>query len=75
VLPDSLQFPSGSRAFWIPLTLDPAMFNRGSHFLSATGRLSPGITIPQATDVMNGVARALAAQYPSTNAGNGIELE
>jgi predicted permease len=74
VLPEVLDFPTGSRSFWIPLTLDPASFNRGSHFLESTGRLAAGVTIPQASDVMNGIARSLADLYPSTNGGNGIQL-
>jgi putative ABC transport system permease protein len=56
------------------LTIDPAVFNRGSHFLNATGRLAAGISPAQASDTLNNIARRLAEQYPSTNAGNGIEL-
>ena len=74
VLPDGLDFPAGSRSFWVPLTIDPAMFSRGSHFLRATGRLAPGVTREQAEDVLNGIARGLAEQFPSTNGGNGVEL-
>jgi putative ABC transport system permease protein len=74
VLPDGIDFPKGSRSLWVPLTLDPAVFNRGSHFLSATGRLSPGVTISQASDMLNGIARSLAERYPGTNAGNLVEL-
>ncbi len=69
VLPDGIEFPNGSDSYWVPLTLDPAQFNRGSHFLSATGRLANGVTIAQASDALNGVARALGEAYPSTNAG------
>lgn len=74
VLPEALDFPTGSRSFWVPLTLDPATFNRGSHFLESTGRLAAGVTISQASDVMNGIARSLADQYPSTNGRSGVEL-
>jgi putative ABC transport system permease protein len=74
VLPDGLDFPTGSRSLWVPLTLDPTTFNRGSHFLSATGRLAPGVTISQASDMLNGVARALAERYPGTNAGSLVEI-
>jgi putative ABC transport system permease protein len=74
VLPDGVEYPSGSENYWVPLTLDPAQFNRGSHFLSATGRLGPGVTAAQASDALNGVARALAEAYPSTNTGQSVEL-
>jgi putative ABC transport system permease protein len=73
VLPP-LDFPNGSRNYWVPLTVDPAGGNRGSHFLSATGRLTSARSIPQATDVLNGIARSLAERFPSTNAGNLVEL-
>jgi putative ABC transport system permease protein len=74
VLPENLTFPRGSAWFWVPLTLDPAAGNRGSHFLNATGRLAAGVTVAQAEATMNGVARALTELYPQTNGGNGIEL-
>ena len=74
VLPDGIEFPNGSDSYWVPLTLDPAQFNRGSHFLSATGRLADGATIAQASDALNSVARALAEAYPSTNSGQAVEL-
>ena len=74
VLPDDLDFPNGSRTLWVPLTLNPEMFNRGSHFLTATGRLAPGVTREQAEDILNGIARSLGEQYPGTNAGNGVEV-
>jgi predicted permease len=74
VLPDGIEFPNGSDSYWVPLTLDPAQFSRGTHFLSATGRLADGVTIAQASDALNGVARALGEAYPSTNAGQSVEL-
>lgn len=73
VLPP-LDYPNGSRGFWMPLTIDPAMASRGSHYLNATGRLAAGTSIEQASDALNGIARSLAEQYPSTNGGNGVEL-
>ena len=73
VLPP-IDFPNGSRSYWQPLTIDPANFNRGSHYLSATGRLAPDVSATQASDMLNGIARSLAEQYPSTNGGNAVEL-
>jgi putative ABC transport system permease protein len=37
-------------------------------------RLRPGVAIPAARDELNAIARRLAAQYPETNAGFGVEL-
>lgn len=73
VLPP-LDFPNGSRNFWVPQTIDPATFNRGSHYLNATGRLAAGVSPTQASEALNRIARGLAEQYPSTNGGNGVEL-
>lgn len=73
VLPP-LDYPNGSRNFWLPLTIDPANFNRGSHYLNATGRLAEGVSIEQANDALNAIAGHLAQQFPSTNGGNGIEV-
>ena len=74
VLPGGIEFPNGSDSYWLPLTLDPAQFNRGSHFLNATGRLAKGVSTAQASDALNGIARSLGDAYPSTNAGQGVEI-
>ena len=73
VLP-ALDFPNGSRNFWLPIQIDPANFNRGSHYLSATGRLAANVAPQQASDALNGIALRLAEQYPTTNGGNGVEV-
>jgi putative ABC transport system permease protein len=72
VLPP-IDFPAGSRNYWLPLAIDPNS-GRGSHYLNATGRLAEGVSATQASDVVNGIARSLAEHYPSTNAGNAVEL-
>jgi predicted permease len=40
---------------------------RGAHYLQVVARLNPGITIEQAREEMNLMARAMAKQYPDTN--------
>jgi predicted permease len=47
---------------------------RGNHNLWILGRLKPGVTPQQATDDLNGVARELAKQYPTTDEGLGARL-
>lgn len=74
VLPDGIPFPQGSENFWRPFILDPANDNRGSHFLTATGRLAPGVSREQAEERLNALARTLAEQFPETNRGLTTEV-
>jgi predicted permease len=74
VLPEVFDFPINSNNLWVPGILDPANGTRATQFLNATARLKPGVSIAQAQDVMNGLARGLAAQYPDTNAGKSIDV-
>ncbi|MGZ4841515.1 MAG: ABC transporter permease, partial [Candidatus Angelobacter sp.] len=41
---------------------------RGAHFLHVVARLQPDVPVERAREEMNVIARALAAQYPDTNA-------
>jgi putative ABC transport system permease protein len=74
VLPDGFTFPTGTQNAWVPLTMDPANANRGSRYLTATGRLADGVSFRQAEAALNNVARGLAARYPDTNAGQMVEV-
>jgi predicted permease len=67
VLPDGLDFPIGSASAWLPMTLDPANPNRGTHFLNVTARLKPGVSASQAHAALDSIARALSDAYPDTN--------
>ncbi|HKN60017.1 MAG TPA: ABC transporter permease, partial [Candidatus Acidoferrales bacterium] len=52
--------------FWWPLALlphDAAGCDRGCHYLNMVARLKPGVTVPQASAVMNSVAAELAKQF------------
>lgn len=48
--------------------------NRDVHMISVLGRLAPGATRQQAQAQLDGVMRALAQRYPSTNTGLGAVL-
>jgi putative ABC transport system permease protein len=74
VLPEGLDFPPGSSSAWLPLTLDPANPNRGSRFLNMTGRMKAGVSIVQAHEALDSIARALGEAYPDTNTGQLTEV-
>ena len=58
VLPTDFQNPQPSQ-LWIPLQMDPASTDHGSHGLYAAGRLVPGATVAQAAAEMSSIARAM----------------
>jgi putative ABC transport system permease protein len=76
VMPSSFRFPVNkpSTSVWTTLAVDndptdprSAITNRGSHFLSAFGRMKPGITISQIDQDLKSIAANLVKQYPNTN--------
>ena len=50
----------------MPLQLDPASTDHGSHGLYAAARLKPGATVSQAADELHGIAKAMTSEglYP-----------
>ncbi len=59
IMPASYDFPTPEVEAWIPLQLDPASTNFGSHFIGAIARLKPDVTIEAATED----ARSLVARF------------
>ncbi len=59
--------------FWMPVVNTPDdegtgfLSNRAMHNLFILGKLKPDVTVQQATDNLNGIARELALQYPATD--------
>lgn len=49
VMPAYYDFPTPDIDLWVPLRLDPASDNFGSHRFSAIARLAPGVTIEAAS--------------------------
>ena len=47
---------------------------RGAHFMSAVGRLAPGVSLAQAEADLGGISRSLAERYPDTNATRMVRL-
>jgi predicted permease len=75
VLPQNAAFPADGEV-WLPLSLldQPTQQSRVWHSVRVLGRLRPGIALTAARADMETIARAIAAAYPATNRGEGIEL-
>lgn len=70
-----VQFPTNTRVdMWLPMRIDPAAFDRNSHYLYAVARLKPGVSRDQAQTEMNLLAAQLQQQYPETNAQKGVNI-
>ncbi len=76
VMPASFRFPISRRStnIWTTIAVDnnpndeePVFASRGSHFLSAFGRMKPGVTVVQASEDLHAIAVHLSQQYPTTN--------
>ncbi len=77
VLPAGFSFYEVDRDVFIPVGQwdDPSFRDRlvdvSSH---AVGRLKPGVTVAQARDEMDSIARHLAAEYPEADKGVGVSV-
>ena len=76
VMPPSFRFPLDQHQtdFWTTIAVDDDptdphsnMKNRGGHFLSAIGRMKPGVTVAQVDQDVKAIAANLTKQYPDTN--------
>ena len=66
VMPAKFGFPKGVD-MWLPIRATMparAIENRGASFLTALGRLKPGVTLAQAETEMNAIIARIAAQHP-----------
>jgi putative ABC transport system permease protein len=80
VLPIDFEFASkGSSArartmydAWVPLALDPARLQRGTHPLRVFARLAPTVDLHAAQAELTVLAAALARAYPEDNKDKGI---
>ena len=72
VMPAGFDFPGtliGQRIdLWTPLVWAPGQVQRGIRELGVTARLKEGVTLAQAQQDLNVVARRLATDYPDVNA-------
>ena len=76
VMPPGFAFPGASEA-WTALQLPPEELQdagRTSFYLDAVGRLAPGMTVAQASSVLNGIAATVGARFPEMYGGRGVSL-
>jgi putative ABC transport system permease protein len=77
VMPRSFFFPGRDVQVWMPVAYTPKLIaqSRRPHWLGVVARLKPGVTMSQAQQDMNRIARQLEAEYPDTNSQMGVRLE
>ena len=73
VAPRGFAYPSWVE-FWSPVVINTANHPRANHYLRAVGRLKPGVTLSEAQAQMSTIARRIAAAYPESNQGVGVQL-
>ena len=74
VMPPGFDFPDGSDA-WVPLVFQATAYGdnqRGAHYLSAVGRLRPGVTAQQASADLDRIEQDLARRFPSKMTGYSV---
>lgn len=85
VMPAGFQFPisSDTRDVWLTFSREaekdapddtPAITQRGNHTYLAIARLKNGVTSQSAAADVTSIARALAHEYPGSNAYSGIAI-
>ena len=75
VMPADFSFPFAEQ-LWTPQILDPNKTERGkSELMLIVGRLRPGVTRERAQAELDTIERALAVEYPRTNAGWAATVE
>jgi putative ABC transport system permease protein len=61
--------PAGDTDVFVPMDFTPNAIDRGQSYLTAIGRLKPGVSLEQAQAKMERVGAALAREFPATNEG------
>lgn len=75
VMPRGFAFPVDQEV-WVPLRIDPLKTPRGKgETLEVFGRLRDGVSLEQARSEMQGLTKALAAEFPQTNEGRGAVVK
>src|SRR5262249_44569349 len=73
VMPAQFYFPTREVNYWVPMRLSAREFQaRDDHYLSAIGKLRPGVSIDQARAEMAAIGEQLERQYPVDNRKAGV---
>jgi putative ABC transport system permease protein len=72
-MPAGFALPDAGVQLWIPWNISDDS-PRDQHYLGAVARLKADVTIAQAQDRLNAVARELGNEYPGTNRGWEVSL-
>jgi putative ABC transport system permease protein len=75
VMPEGSAFDRGYQQLWRPLAFTSAERTRDFHWMSAIGRLKPGVTIDQARAQMDTIGARIAADFPQSNKGWGVRID
>jgi putative ABC transport system permease protein len=77
VMPRDFVFPGRDVQLWLPVAYKPSVFTnaRRPHWLGVIARRKPGVSLEQAQQEMDAIARGLEQQYPDTNTQMGVHLE
>ncbi len=74
VMPRGFDFPDASEV-WVPLRFNAADMRenqRGAHYVSAVGRLRPGVTAAQTSEDLNAIEQRIAKQFPDKVGGYSV---
>jgi putative ABC transport system permease protein len=75
VMPASFRYPNATTEAWVPAQMPAVLLQaRQARFLTAIGRLKPGVTVEQAQADLTAVQARLGDQYPQTDKGWGAAL-
>lgn len=77
VLPSWFDYPDTRVQLWLPVRHEISaqdMQNRGSHRFFVTGRLKPGVTVPQARSELDTIQQRIHQQFPDDLIGKGANV-
>jgi putative ABC transport system permease protein len=75
VMPPGFQFLDKKFEVWRSFTVGAEWrANRRFYYLTAVGRLKPGVTLAEARAEMGAIAGRIEQQFPDTNKGHGVNL-